>query len=113
MQRSIGRQHFRDGNKYWSVPRLIFLAKDLKVFSIPMQGFNSYNLAPVATDTVDFVMHLDLVVNADMQYPIILDQEGFVMDGRHRVLHAMLNKHKSIKAVRFDKTPDCCYVKED
>ena len=29
------------------------------------------------------------------------------MDGRHRIVKALLNKENFIKAVRFKKTPDC------
>lgn len=55
-------------------------------------------------------MHMKAVNEADMAYPIILDEDGDLMDGRHRLMHAMLNEHKTIKAVRFDKNPEPCSI---
>ena len=61
---------------------------------------------------MDFVQHIEKVNSADLECPIILDEEGYVMDGRHRIAKALLQKVNSIKAVRFEKTPDCCYTKD-
>jgi len=48
-----------------------------------------------------------------LSYPIILDDEGYVMDGRHRIFKALLKNKPSIKAVRFTKTPKCDFIKAD
>ncbi len=53
----------------------------------------------------EFVGHIQKVLDADLTYPIILDDEGYVMDGRHRIAKALLEGHESIKFVRFEKTP--------
>ena len=45
------------------------------------------------------------VLNTDLNYPIILNEEGFIMDGWHRVTKALLEGRETIKAVRFEKTP--------
>lgn len=41
-----------------------------------------------------------------MEYPIILDEDGAIFDGRHRVARAMLDEMESIKAVRFEIDPN-------
>ena len=51
-------------------------------------------------------------MDADMSYPIIMDDEGFIMDGWHRVAKALLEGRETIKAVRFENTPAPDYVKE-
>jgi len=35
------------------------------------------------------------------------------MDGRHRLMKAMLLGHETIKAVRFDENPSPCDVEND
>lgn len=60
----------------------------------------------------EMVMHMNAVNNADLETPIILDEDGELMDGRHRIMKAMLLGNKTIKAVRFDENPTPCQVKE-
>jgi hypothetical protein len=50
--------------------------------------------------------HARLINEADLQFPIILSANGRVMDGMHRVLHALLNGLPSIEAVRFQRDPE-------
>lgn len=47
-----------------------------------------------------------------MDIPLILDEDGEVMDGRHRLMKAMLTGAETIKAVRFDENPSPCQVKD-
>ena len=97
-------------NQHWTVARLIMLSKDLEVFEIPLQHMNVYNTYSELS-LRKMVMHMNAVNDADLSHPIILDEDGELMDGRHRIMKAMLNGEKTIKAVRFDKNPDPC--KED
>ena len=106
----LADQYYKVKNDFWSIPRLIELSKDLEIFEIPMKCLNIFNLYPKATNTKEFVDHVRDVINADMSYPIILDDEGYVMDGRHRIMKALLEGYETIKAVRFDKTPSCCFT---
>ena len=108
----IDGQYFTDGNKKWRISRLILLASKLESFDIPLKHLNIYNLHPEVKSTLEFIEHVKLVNNADMDCPIILDEEGYVMDGRHRICRALLDGMETIKAVRFDKTPDYDIVEE-
>lgn len=47
-----------------------------------------------------------------LEKPIILDEDGGLMDGRHRLMKAMLIGAETIKAVRFDENPEPCQVKD-
>lgn len=95
------------GKHEWSVARLIQLTKDFPVIEIPLIHMNldciygNLNLRY-------FVMHMNAVLKADMQYPIILDEDGAIMDGKHRVMKALMEGHKTIKAVRFEENPSPC-----
>ena len=107
-------QNFYDGNKVYTVPVLIERAKDLVPFEIPLKGLNLYKLGPFIESSMrDFVGHMKQVLESDLSYPIILDEDGYVMDGRHRIAKALLKGRETILAVRFDVTPDCDYIKTD
>ena len=103
----------RLGNNEWSIARLITLTKNLEVMDIPLKHLNVYYLYKDLT-LRDMVMHMNAVNDADLSYPIILDEDGEVMDGRHRIMKALMNEEKTIKAVRFDKNPtECRQVNDD
>ena len=53
----------------------------------------------------EMVMHMRAVNNSDLDSPIILDEDGELMDGRHRLMKTMLLGLDTIKAVRFDENP--------
>ncbi|GGX41613.1 hypothetical protein GCM10007385_06460 [Tateyamaria omphalii] len=49
--------------------------------------------------------HMQLVKQANRAYPIILDAEGRLMDGMHRVVQALLAGDTTIQAIRLPVTP--------
>ena len=48
--------------------------------------------------------------NVDLSFPIILSTDGRVMDGMHRVCRAVMDKLKTIAAVRFANGPEPDYI---
>jgi len=48
------------------------------------------------------------VRDCDLNFPIILDDEGYVLDGRHRIIKALYEEQETIKAVRFEIMPEPC-----
>ena len=100
-------QFSRLGNYEWSVARLIALAGNLEVMDIPLRHLNIYNTYENLT-LREMVTHFRAVNDADLKFPIILDEDGEIMDGRHRIMKALLNNERTIKAVRFDKNPEPC-----
>lgn len=97
------------GQNHWSVARLVMISKDFDVFDAPLQVLNIYHQYNKLT-LRDMVMHMKAVNNADLSCPIILDEDGDIMDGRHRVMRALLDGETTIKAVRFDVNPIPCRV---
>lgn len=92
------------GRAHWSVPRLFELARDLPVMDVPLDHVHLFYTYEKLT-LREMVMHMKAVQDADLSKPIILDEDGEVMDGRHRLMKAMLLGVPSIKAVRFDENP--------
>lgn len=99
------------GAHTWSVSRLFELARDLPVMDVPLKHLNAYYLYERLT-LREMVMHMRAVNAADLDMPIILDEDGELMDGRHRLMKAMLIGAETIKVVRFDENPSPCRVSE-
>lgn len=100
------------GRHSWSVPRLFELARSLPVINVPLDHLSLYYTYEKLT-LRDLVMHMRAVNDADLNQPIILDEDGELMDGRHRLMKAMLNGEPSIKVVRFDENPSPCRVSDN
>ena len=105
----IGTQMCQLGKCHWSVSRLVDLSKDLKWFYIPLNHLNVYHLYKDLT-LRDMVMHFNAVNDANLSFPIILDEDGEIMDGRHRIMKAIMEDKSNILAVRFDENPKPCSI---
>lgn len=92
------------GRHSWSVAKLFELSRNLPVMELPINAVcvaYSYERLMLR----EMVMHMKAVQDADLDMPIILDEDGELMDGRHRLMKAMLTGAETIKAVRFDENP--------
>jgi hypothetical protein len=95
----------------WSVKRLIALSSELEVMIIPLAHLNVYNSMEKMT-LREMAGHVEAVNSADMSHPIILDEDGDIMDGRHRIIKAIVTGAETIKAVRFAVNPEPCRIEE-
>ena len=100
------------GKCHWNVSRLIQLSKDLPIMTIPIEHLNFAKWYSEMS-LRQLVGHMKSVNKADLKYPIILDEDGEVMDGRHRIMKALLTGKKTIKAVRFEENPSPCKHDDD
>ena len=100
------------GKHRWAVARLIELSKELPIKEIPLDYLNIYNTYDKLT-LRDMVMHINAINNCNLDYPIILDEDGELLDGRHRIMKALLLGKDTIKVVRFDENPIPCEILEN
>lgn len=98
--------------KVWIVANLVERAKSLTPFDLPLAAIyaGSSVWEPVSS-AYGLAQQMRRVLDVDTSHPIILDQEGFIMDGWHRVARALIDGKTTIKAVRFDETPPHDYTK--
>lgn len=108
---AISKQTCQIGRHIWSVPRLLELSRNLPVIDIPLDHLNLANYYN-KLNLREMVMHMRTVLAADLDCPIILDEDGEIMDGRHRIMKALLHDLPTIKAVRFDENPYPCSEKD-
>jgi len=106
--------HFRgspQGLLAWDVDRLVALAKKLPRERVALNAIRELDEAYWSNEGTkqltcrDVVMHAQLMLQCDFDFPIILSSEGRVMDGMHRVCKALLLGHLDIEAVRFPSDP--------
>ena len=97
------------GVHHWSVSRLMQLSKDLPIKEVPLDYLNVWhNYEKLSLRNL--VMHMKAVQAADLDCPIIVDEDGEIMDGRHRIMKAMLLGIETIKVVRFQRNPSPCSI---
>jgi len=106
------------GRGYWWTQRLWALAADLPVIQVPIADIAEFDLdcwfQGRHTPSVRAVAeHACRIFNADLAFPVILNAEGQLMDGGHRLARAWMEGRTLIDAVRFPVTPDPDWVVAD
>lgn len=101
-----------DGTHY-SVAALLDDAKDLPVFDCPLAAIDLSSCLWKNHTMSDLAFHIRRVMRSDLQVPILLDWEGGVADGRHRILKALVLGRRTIKARRMQWKPIPCRVDKD
>lgn len=105
---------YSDEGKVWTVTNLIARARDLEQFDLPLAAiYVDTEVWKPTGSAYGIALHMRRALDVDTSYPVILSQEGFIMDGWHRVLRALIDGKTTIKAVRFQSTPPHDYVEAD
>jgi hypothetical protein len=114
--------HFRpseQGLLAWDVDRLVELSAEFTPVEVPLSEireldenfwFIDQSYPPTCRNVA---LHAKLMNETDLQFPIILSQDGGVMDGMHRVCKALILGRETISAVRFKQDPEPDYVGVD
>jgi len=99
--RPANQFYISSGGDQWCVSRLIARAQELEPFNVQLRGFNLCSGTVMGHDLLTVAKHVKQIMDADLDKPIILDSRGAVMDGRHRIVKALVLGHETIKAVQF------------
>jgi hypothetical protein len=87
--------------KVWYAKTLVKAAKKLPVFHFPLICVDQSACSWSINNVRDFAVHMRRVETCRLKYPVILDEYGFICDGWHRVVKAMLLGRTTVKAVRL------------
>lgn len=99
----------------WDVDRLIRMSADLPVHQVAVDSITEidsdywFGAGSEAMTVRKVVEHVRLVLDVDMSFPIILGEDGRVMDGMHRIARALLEGRRSLPAVQFRVHPEPDY----
>jgi hypothetical protein len=100
----------------WDVDRLLHLTSILEPIDLPLERIRELDEAfwfSGARDTATcrrVAEHARLINETSLDYPIIIDPEGRVMDGMHRVCKALINGLRTIKALKLLAMPEPDFV---
>lgn len=100
---------FSDDKYFWNVDRLIELSKGLPTIEMDVDSFRELDCAVWSEEGMtvhQVVEHAKRIRDADLRYPIILNSDGWIMDGCHRLAKAYMLGHKNITAVKFEHDPE-------
>ncbi len=111
--------YFRDSDQgllAWDVRRLVELTRDFPVKQIRLTEIAEldethwYEHEGDSPTCRSLLQHMRLIDEVDLRYPIILDEDGRVMDGMHRVCKALREGNNEVPAVQFDTNPQPDFV---
>ncbi|MBT4099882.1 MAG: hypothetical protein HOC05_12705 [Gemmatimonadetes bacterium] len=100
-----------DGKKYiWDTERLWNLARNLSIFDKDVETFDELdvdcwfgNRSPTIREVAS---HTRRINDVDISIPVIINENGRLMDGGHRLARALLDGRKTIRAVQFEQMPE-------
>ena len=101
-----------NGQKYeWNVYRLWEIAKSLPLKEVEIDAIQEIDKVIWFNDNRKptlkrVVKHFERIKDADLTIPVILNADGTLMDGGHRVARALFEKKKTILAVQFEEMPE-------
>jgi hypothetical protein len=100
----------------WDIRRLIELSSDFPIEHIRLADIAELDETHWYAHEGDsptcrsLLLHMQLIDEADLDHPIILDQDGRVMNGMHRVCKAVREGKDKVLAVRFAANPEPDFV---
>jgi hypothetical protein len=94
----------------WNVERLWQLSASLPVEQVAVESIVELDQdcwfgkdQPTIRSVAD---HCRRIINANLDLPIILNADGALMDGGHRVARALIDGRSHLPAVRFATMPE-------
>lgn len=116
MRRQYHLRNSEHGLLAWDIDRLLRLASAQDPVDWPLESireldepfwFSGAGDTPTCRRVAE---HAKLIHETSLDYPIIVDPEGRVLDGMHRVCKALLAGLKTIKAVKLPVMPEPDFV---
>lgn len=101
----------RDGKRYiWYTERLWRLTKDLPEYDEDVERFEELDrdcwFGEGRNPTIrEIAEHCQRINEADLRIPVIINDNGRLMDGGHRLARALIEGRTTVKAVRFSEMP--------
>jgi hypothetical protein len=100
--------------RFWNLKDLWHAAERLPVFKVSVDKLWRERYAKVfcwqlndeAIDNEFFLHHMQRILDADLDYPIILSEEDYIFDGVHRLLKCKYLNIEYIKCSKFTKDPE-------
>lgn len=111
--------HFRNSERgllAWDIRKLIAKASALTPLEIPLESIQEldepywFDLEGDSPSCRKIAEHSRIIEEADLSWPIVIDHDGRVMDGMHRVCKALNQGLTSILAYRLAAVPEPDFI---
>lgn len=112
----LAENTYRSDNNIWSASNLIQWCKEKEypIFDLPLAGIDlSYSPWTSLSNVKQIANHFKRVQLANLDYPVILDDHGYIADGWHRIIKALVDGKSTIKAIRIQEMPQPDGVEND
>jgi hypothetical protein len=98
----------------WKSTSLTTLSKDLPVFQFNIESIDLETLIRWQLINIrDYLYHYKSISDAKLDIPIILRSDGYIMDGWHRVMKALLEGLVYLPAKQFKVDPPPDFTPDD
>jgi len=94
------------GKKVWESSTLFAAAKGLEPYDLQLSAIDLSTQFATANTVALFLYQMKRVQESNLDYPIIQAPDGWIMDGLHRIVKAILQGETTIKAVRLPVLPE-------
>lgn len=105
----LSNENFIRDNERWSTARLIRYCEEQKYtpFDLPLDAINT-DVTPWGQNNEIwwFINHSKRVNEANLDYPVLIDDRGNIANGWHRIVKAFIEGKGSIKAIKIKVMPE-------
>lgn len=102
---------YSDGSNLYAVDDLLAIASEQQATTELLSDlFQDPKIvgASVCSDSLgDVLEFVRYAMDSDESRPIIITPDGYLCDGAHRLVQAVLNNWSCIKVIRLDRMPEC------
>lgn len=98
---------YSNGTHTWFVRDLHRLSEELPIVQKKLSDFKEWDEAVWDQELTirQFAEHMKRVQDADLKYPILLSEDGWIMDGAHRLVKAFFLGWVEIPTRQFKTNP--------
>lgn len=100
------QNNYDDGINVYNVLKLIEHSKKYEAFDLPLAGIDLSRYPWGKLSIKQYCYHAKRALNSDLRYPILLDPDGYICDGWHRLAKALIKGNTTIKAIRMESMPE-------
>lgn len=101
-----GEGGWHQNKKHWSTKTLREASVNLEEFDIPLCAIDLDTSPWTMSNFLYILYHIKRIEDSDLNYPILQDPTGCIIDGWHRIAKAILNGDTTIKAKRLNVMPE-------
>jgi hypothetical protein len=106
-------EYFCAGNKQYCQKKILEIAKKYKPFKLPLRHIDTcITVWRHVADINSFAWHMKRSIHANLKYPIIMDNQGTIINGWHRMAKALATDQKYILCIRLEEPLPAAEIKK-